>query len=343
MSQFSRRTLVGMGALALPLTLAACGKPAETKGGAGEIVFAILPAEDASSMQEVWQPLIDDMQKQVGVKVTPKFVSNYNSMIEAMRFNQAQVAWLSALPATQAIDRANGQVIGRIISGDGSGGYQSLLLTKKGSGITLEKVLKCDKSLNFGLGDPNSTSGTLAPLYYLFTPKGIDPTNCFKTVRSASHQANLNAVISGQVDVATGNSEGLIFNAREAKDAGTQPLREKVDIIWQSQPIPESGIVVRKDLDPAVKEKVRSFFLTYGTAQGPEGDRQRAVLEKLTYKGFRAADDSYLDPIRAMVASNELAEAKKAGDPAATAAAQKKLDAINARLAAQPAAPPAAQ
>ena len=41
-----------------------------------------------------------------------------------------------------------------------------------------------------------------------------------------------------------------------------------------SPELPESSIVVRKDLDPAVKEKIRAFFLTYGQAPGPQGKRR---------------------------------------------------------------------
>ena len=66
-----------------------------------------------------------------------------------------------------------------------------MLIVRKGSGITLDDVLKCGKRYNFGLGDPESTSGTLAPMAYVFIPHKIEPTDCFKTVRSASHQSNL--------------------------------------------------------------------------------------------------------------------------------------------------------
>jgi len=97
---------------------------------------------------------------------------------------------------------------------------------------------------------------------------------------------------------------------------------------------------VRKDLDPAVKEKVRQFFLTYGAGTGPQADRQRAVLAKLTYGGFRPADDSYLDPIREMEAAEALWDAKKSGDKARIAKAQAAYDKIHAEAAQKRAAQP---
>ena len=278
-----------------------------------------------SSSGPLWQPLLDDMSAQVGIKVKPFFASNYTSLIEAMRFKQVQVGWFSALPALEAVNRADAEVLGRIVDAGGAGTYASVLIVRKGSGITLDKVLACGKTYNFGLGDAKSTSGTLAPMAYLFAPKGIEPTTCFKTVRSASHQANMFSIANGVLDVATNNTVGLLFVRRD-----NPQIADKVEPIWTSPPLPESSILARKDLDPAIKEKIRQFFLTYGTGTGPTADRQREVLKKLAYGGFKAADSSYLDPVREMVAAEALSEAKHGGDKAAIAAAQAAFDKIHA-------------
>ena len=74
---------------------------------------------------------------------------------------------------------------------------------------------------------------------------------------------------------------------------------------------------------------MRQFFLTYGTGTGPVADKQREVLKKMAYGGFRPADDSYLDPIREMQASEALGEARRAGDAAKIAAAQADFDKIH--------------
>jgi phosphonate transport system substrate-binding protein len=333
-----RRNLIALAAVAAALALGSCGKDTGQKaaGTPDVLTFSILSAENQQSMQPLWTPLLDDLQKQTGLKIKPFFASNYTSLVEAMRFNQVQVGWFSAVPSVDAIDRSNAMVLGRVISGDGSTGYESVLIVNKDSPITLDDVLKCGKRYNFGMGDPKSTSGTLAPMYYLFSPKGIEPADCFKTVRSASHQANLGAVATGVVDVASNNTEGLLFASRETE--GKQMV-SKVKIIWTSPLLPESAILARKDLDPAVLQKLRTFFLDYGKAAGPEGDRQRKVMAGLTYRGFAPADNSYLDPVRAMIDANALRGAKTSGDPARIAAAQKALAEVQARMAVS--APPA--
>ena len=312
-------------ALAAALALAGCAKKPAAEGQV--LKFSIVPAEDQATMGRVWQPLLDDLDKQTGLKVEASYASNYMGMIEAMRFNQVQVGWFSALPALEAVNRSNAEVLGRIMGKGGeSGVYESVLITHKGSGITLDGLLKCDKRYDFGLGDPNSTSGTLAPMAYIFAPRGIDPTQCFKTVRSASHQANLVGVAYKTLDVATNNTVGIVFAQRN-----NPKVADQIEVIWKSPPLPESSILVRKDLDPKIKDKLRTFFENYGKATGAEGEHERKVLDGLTYGGFKTVDDSYLDPIRLMVASRDLSEAKHEGDQAKIAAARKAFDAINAK------------
>jgi phosphonate transport system substrate-binding protein len=327
-----RKALAAAGLLALAL-LASCSKPGAASSDAGVLNFSILSAEDQQSMARVWQPLLDDMARQTGLKIKPFYATNYTSLIEAMRFRQVQVGWFSALPTLEAVRRADGEVLGRVIDAGGEGVYESVLIVRKGSGVTLDDVLKCGKRYNFGIGDARSTSGTLAPMAYVFIPKGIDPAQCFKIVRSASHQANLFGVANGVVDVATNNTVGLVFAKRENPDVAA-----KVQVIWTSPPLPESAIVVRKDLDPKVKAKLRQFFLTYGTRPGPEGDHERAVLKGLTYGGFRAAAPTYLDPVIRMDAGNALYEARKGGDAGKIAQAQQAYDAAMAEIAAHEAA-----
>ena len=319
-----RRLFTGLG-VAVALALGACSPKPAAPAAPAEIVFGILPSENQASMGPIWTPLLEDLSRQIGVKVTARYVTNYAGLIEAMRFKQVQVGWFSALPALDAVQRSDGEVLGRVIDAGGEATYKSILIVRKGSGITLDKVLACGKRYSFGIGDPQSTSGTLAPMAYLFTPRSLDPSSCFKTVRSSSHQANSQAVAKGVLDVATNNTVGLLFAKRDTPKVGNA-----LDVIWTSPPLPESSIVVRKDLDPAIKEKMRQFFLTYGTGAGPIADQQRQVLTRLAYGGFRPADDSYLDPVREMQAAVALAEARKAGDPAAIAKAQAEFDKIHA-------------
>lgn len=327
---FTRRLAL---AAALALGVASCGGGDDTKAGGAptEITFSILSAEGQASAGPLWQPLLDDMSRAIGVEVKPFFGSNYTVLVEAMRGNQTQVAWFSAKPAVEAINRADAEVIARTVNSEGLDSYRSTLIVRAGSGITLEQVLACGKRFDFGIGDAQSTSGTLAPMAFLFNPRNIVPAQCFKTVRSANHQSNAFSVASGLLDVATSNTVNTVFMTKQNPQVAAQ-----IQEIWQSPPIPESGILVREDLDPALKEKIRSFFLTYGQGDTAEAARQRQVLAGLEYSRFNAADDSYLNPIREMIADQQLNEARAKGDTAAAATAERELQRLRSLREVQP-------
>ena len=326
---FTRRLAL---AAALALGVASCGGGDEKAAGAPtEITFSILSAEGQASAGPLWQPLLDDMSKAIGVEVKPYFGSNYTVLVEAMRGNQTQVAWFSAKPAVEAINRADAEVIARTVNKEGLDSYRSTLIVRAGSGITLEQVLACGKQYDFGIGDAQSTSGTLAPMAFLFNPRNIVPARCFKTVRSANHQSNAFSVASGVLDVATSNTVNTVFMTKQNPQIAAQ-----IQEIWQSPPIPESGILVREDLDPVLKEKIRSFFLTYGQGDTVEAERQRQVLAGLEYSRFNAADDGYLNPIREMIADQKLGEARAKGDAAEVASAERELQRLRALREVQP-------
>ena len=327
---FTRRLAL---AAALALGVASCGGGDDTKAGGApdEVVFSILSAEGQASAGPLWQPLLDDMSKAIGVPVKPYFGSNYTVLVEAMRGEQTHVAWFSAKPAIEAIDRASAEVIARTVNKEGMDSYRSTLIVRTGSGITLDQVLACGKRFDFGIGDAQSTSGTLAPMAFLFNPRGVEPAQCFKTVRSANHQSNAFSVAAGVLDVATSNTVNTVFLTKQNPQIAAQ-----IQEIWQSPPIPESGIVVREDLDPALKEKIRSFFLTYGQGDTAEAERQRRVLAGLEYSRFAAADDSYLNPVREMVADQKLGEARAKGDTTAVAAAERELQRLRSLREVQP-------
>ena len=324
-----RRSLLALGAVAT-LALAGCGGKGDASKAQDTVTFSILSTEDAQNMESYWAPILADMEKQTGLKVKPFFSGNYSALIEAMRFKQTDLGWFSNQSGLEAVRRSNGEVFARTFDPSGTDGYKSVIIVPTNSPIkTLADLLKCDDTLNFGMGDKKSTSGTLAPMTYVFIPAGKKPETCFKTVLTANHQANLFAVAAGRLDAATNNSTAIRLNAERGEGQS-----DKVRVIWESPTLPEDPIVWRKDLAPEVKEKLRQFFLTYGQGEGPEAARQRANLVRLSIGGFLPADDSHLLVVREMEATENLLLAREGGDQAKVAAAEKELSGIQAERAA---------
>src|SRR5690606_11729308 len=138
------RRIFAAAAVAAAFVASCSDSPRPRDGQRETIVFSILSAESQASSGPRWQPLLDDMEAEIGVEVEPFFATNYNALIAAMRFDQIQVGWFSALPALQAIERSDGEVVARTVDLEGRDSYTSTLIVQAGSGITLDQVLACD-------------------------------------------------------------------------------------------------------------------------------------------------------------------------------------------------------
>jgi len=289
--------------------------------------IGLISTESSSNLKSAWQPLIDDLSKTLGVQVKPFFASDYAGIIEGMRFNKVQIAWFGNKSAMEAVDRANGEVFASVIDKDGNPGYWSLLIVNKDSDLkSVEDVIKRGKELSYGAGDPNSTSGTAVPGYYLWAAHKVDPKTLFKAVRVSNHESNLLSVLNKQVDVAVNNTENIErYRINTGKNAYDQ-----VRVLWKSPLIPADPLVYRKDLPADLKKKIQTFFVNYG--KGADAAREKQALATLTYQGFRPSSDAQLLPIRQI----ELAKEKARIETDTTLAAadkQKQLADVTRRLA----------
>ncbi|MBI1892041.1 MAG: phosphonate ABC transporter substrate-binding protein [Burkholderiales bacterium] len=258
-----------------------------------EINFGIISTEASANLKQDWQPLLEAMSKKLGMKVNAFFAPDYAGVIEGMRFNKVQLAWYGNKSGMEAVDRSSGEVFAKTVFADGSMGYHSILAVPADSPYkTLEDVLKNSKNVNFGIGDPNSTSGFLVPSYYIFAQHNVDPKTAFKTIRGSNHESNIMAVANKQADASVFASETL------DRVVARQPeIAKKIREVWRSPLIPSDPIVWRKDLPQEVKVKIKDFLLAYGKS-GSEAEQEKAVLKKLNLRGFLDSNDAQLKPIR---------------------------------------------
>jgi len=292
-----------------------------------EVNFGIISTDSSAALRGRWQPVIDEMQARVGTKVNAFFATDYAGVIEAMRFKKVDLAWFGNKSAIEAVDRANGEVFVQTLAEDGAG-YYSVLITHRDSPFkTFDDVLKRGKEINFGIGDPNSTSGFVVPSYYVFAQNRIDPKTHFKTVRNANHETNLQAVLNRQLDVATNNTEQLYVLEQRLPEKA-----KEVRILWKSPLIASDPIVWRKDLDGEAKAKLKAFFLAYGSS-GPNAAQERKTLLGIQkWIGFRESSNAQLIPIRQLDLFRE--KSKLEGDTViAPAEKQAKIAEINRKLA----------
>ena len=316
MNQLTRRRIVTIVATTAALWMP--GAHAQTK----ELNFGIISTESSGNLKTAWQPFLDDMQQTTGYKINAFFAPDYAGVIEGMRFNKVQVAWMGNKSGMEAVDRANAEVFAKVTQADGAQGYWSLMIVHKDSPLrSLDDVLKQRAGLVLGFGDPNSTSGTLIPGYYAFAQNKVDPTKDFKRTLRANHETNILAVANKQIDVATVASDGV--------DRMKTKLPEKaaeLRVVWRSPLIASDPMLWRKDLDADAKKKLKDFFLSYG-----KDAREKEIMRVLTWAGFVPSDNSQLVPIRQIELVRDRSKIENDANLSADEKA-KKLQDIDTRL-----------
>jgi phosphonate transport system substrate-binding protein len=199
------------------------------------------------------------------------------------------VAWLG--PWGYVLAHHNSPEINAIatVKYNGDPVYYSVLLTGADAPFdTLEAAIaqsQTGEKLKLSLADVGSTSGWLVPTAE-FARQGVNPKEVFDYNEGASHAAQAIAVISGQVDIASDYNRNLDVLASTGRID-----RDKIKMIWQSEPLPNDPIAVRGGLSEAVKQGLQSALVDLS----PE---EAETLLPPNYTGFVASDGSNYQPIQ---------------------------------------------
>jgi phosphonate transport system substrate-binding protein len=282
----------------LPVALCAVLLSPPVRAEEEALHFGLISSMSPQSLQEIWQPLVEDMSAAIGRKVVADTYDDYAGVIWAMGADKVQIAWTGNKSAIEAVDRANAEVAFQSIDKDGRPGYWSYLIAPAASPLSNERdVLAKATGLSFGYGDSNSTSGYAVPGYYLFALNHVDPYAAFKRVTQGNHESNFLAVAEGRADVATSNS----VNLEQLKERWPDKAKA-VKIIWISPLIPSDPILWRKSLPEPLKNRIRVFLLQYGreapNKPAERVEREKRILARMTWSGIKLSSDRQLVPIR---------------------------------------------
>jgi phosphonate transport system substrate-binding protein len=220
------------------------------------IRFGLIPSEDADKLIADSQPFIEQLEKTIGLPIKPYVALDYSAVIEALKSNQLEIAFLGPASYVLAKDKVGCEIdaVARgVMAKTGKSSYQMYLITQPESSIYDLQDLK---GKTFAFVDPASTSGNFMPRF-VFNRNNINPEKFFKNIYySGTHQASLIAVKKGKVDAGCIASEvyDLAIERGQMKESD-------VRVFYRSQPIPGSPFVVRTNLPPDLEARLRKAFL----------------------------------------------------------------------------------
>lgn len=258
----------------LATTVAAPAFAQDWKAKYPELVYATVPAENASGVTERFGPWMEYLSRELGVKVTLRIAADYAAVIEGQRAGTIHIGDYGPSSYVRAHTVSNGGVeaFATMRAPDGSTGYYAVAYAKKDvAGAKLEDF----KGKNLCLVDPNSTSGYNVPLFAM-SKLGIDPAKFFgKVVNAGSHENAVMAVQQGTCDVAFNwwNSEDDSNLARMSRKGMVKA--EDFKIVFRSDKIPGSPYAVLTSLPPELKKAIADAFFNAPT-------KAKAAFEKLS-------------------------------------------------------------
>lgn len=300
----NRRLILTAAAALAGATLSTGAFAQDWKAKYPELTFAVVPAENASGVQERFAPFLSYLSKEIGVPVKLRIAQDYAAVIEGQRSGNIHIAnYGSASYARAAMTGVKTEVFATDVSGNGSKGYYSVFFVLAKSPFQKIEDLK---GKNLGLVDPNSTSGNNIPRFVL-DKKGINPDAYFsKVVYAGSHENAILALAQGQVDVAANQwtsetdstlqqmlTKGMLKNAD-----GAAMKKEDFRIIGKSDEIANGPYTYLADLPADLKTRIAKAFLDAPSKDKSAFDKlsdgQRPSFAPMSNKDY----ESYIDLIK---------------------------------------------
>jgi phosphonate transport system substrate-binding protein len=252
-----------------------------------------IPDENPTELQRKYEPMVQHLEKQLGVKVQYVPVIDYGAAVSALAAGKIDFAWLGGFTFVQSKVLAGAQPV---VMRDIDRKFKSVFIASTGSGITKPEQIR---GKTFAFGSKSSTSGHLFPRYFLKKEFGIDPDKDFSgpPLFSGAHDATAKMVESGKVQAGALNIEVW---ARLLE--GNKIDKSKVTEIWTTPEYVDYVWAARKDLSPQLVEKFAKAFLTLDAKRA--ADKQ--VLDIQGAQQFVRANPQDFDVIEQVARSTGL-------------------------------------
>lgn len=234
-----------------------------------------------------YKQMIDFVGTKLGSPMEMVQRENYDEMDKMLESGEVSIAFICSGPYVK--DRAKfGAELLVAPQSYGQPFYHAYIIVHKDSPI---KDLAGLKGKKFAFTDPKSNTGKLVPTYMVAKEFKMTPEQFFSEVTyTRSHDKSVEAVAKKFADGASIDS--LIYDYAVKKNP---EFTSQTKIIRKSPPYGIPPIVVRKDTDPALKEKIKNIFLAMH--KDPDG---KAILDGIMVDKFIVPKDTDYNTVREM-------------------------------------------
>lgn len=255
-----------------------------------KLTFAFQPQENPESLAPDAEKLASFLTDQIGIESEVFLPTTYAGVVEALRSENADVAYFSGWPYLIAHQEAGAELL-VVEQRNGNPYYHSRWYVRQDSDIEELSQLE-GRSVSFT--SPTSTSGYLFPMAEIINnssmASGDDPGEFFDNVIYAGgYQQSLHALLEGKVDAAAASD----YSFREYLD---QSQRDKLRILSEQGPVPTHGVAIRGGLPDEAKQKVKQALLSLNDAENSD-------LLKSVYGAEKFVERTHTEHVSALEAA----------------------------------------
>ena len=235
-------------------------KPKPSPGPALRI--GLIPEQNIFNQLERYQPLAGYLSARIGAKIELKILPRYGNIIDNFRSEDLDGAFFGSFTYALAHAKLGVSVIARPLSLDNTSTYYGMIFVRKDSGI---RSIREMKGKRFAFVDKATTAGYLLPLEYFHEGGVKDYSKYFgETYFTGTHQDAIYDVLTKKSDV--GAAKNTVFFRLAENDPR---IIGELKILAQSPEVPENALALRKDLDHALRNRIRETLL--GMHDDPRG------------------------------------------------------------------------
>ncbi|MDH5183491.1 MAG: phosphate/phosphite/phosphonate ABC transporter substrate-binding protein [Gammaproteobacteria bacterium] len=247
-------------------------------------VFSIHPLHNPTRLHDVFGPVMEYLSKHIdNAEFQIEASRNYASYDKKLYARKSHFSLPNPFQTINALKHGY-RVFGKM--GDDEN-FRGIILVRKDSKINEVSDLK-GKAVSYPA--PTALAATMLPQYYLKT-HGLDVMNDVENRYVGSQESSVLSVYLG--NVAAGATWPPPWHALIKE----QPeLAEALEIKWQTQSLPNNGLIVRDDIpDELVKQVSKLLFELHTHDEG------RKILERIELSKFEAASDITYQPVVAFI------------------------------------------
>jgi phosphonate transport system substrate-binding protein len=250
--------------------------------------FAIHPLHNPLYLAEVYQPLIDHLNRLAGKARFELEASTDYAQFEAKLRARAVAVALPNPWQTLLAMRSGYRVIA--MAGDADD-FRGLFIARRDSPLRDPVDLR---GRAVAYPSPTAVAACLMPQWFLHQA-GIDVVREIDNRYVVSQESSILSAHRGDVAAgATWPPPWRAFQRTHPREAA------ELRVVWQTPPLVNNSVMVRDDLPPALADWLRATLLGLGASGSG-----RQLLERMETAAFHAADDRSYEPVREFVARFE--------------------------------------